>query len=142
MTEWLGVDFDGTLAKYDGWKGHTVLGLPIPSMVEKVNQVRSMGVEVRIFTARCYPLLQVIREETDLASIYDEAKIHGAKQEIVYAVEAVHAIQNWCKAVFGCVLPITCVKDYGMAELWDDRAIHVIPNTGRLSGPSRRYDLD
>ena len=29
MKEWLGVDFDGTLAKYDGWQGHTHLGEPI-----------------------------------------------------------------------------------------------------------------
>jgi hypothetical protein len=28
------------------------------------------------------------------------------------------------------VLPITNVKDYGMYELWDDRAKQVVPNTG------------
>ncbi len=27
---WIGVDFDGTLATYDGWKGPSVLGEPIP----------------------------------------------------------------------------------------------------------------
>ena len=26
----IGVDLDGTLAKYDGWKGHNVIGEPIP----------------------------------------------------------------------------------------------------------------
>ena len=31
----------------------------------------------------------------------------------------------------GAVLPITCVKDYGMEEIWDDRAIQMERNTGK-----------
>lgn len=31
----------------------------------------------------------------------------------------------------GRVLPITNIKDYQMIELWDDRAVQVIPNTGQ-----------
>ena len=32
-------------------------------------------------------------------------------------------------------LYIDCKKDYGMLELWDDRAVQVIPNTGeRVDG--------
>jgi hypothetical protein len=32
-------------------------------------------------------------------------------------------------------IPITCCKDRGMIELWDDRAVQVIENTGeRVDG--------
>ena len=37
----------------------------------------------------------------------------------------------WCQAHLGRVLPVTCVKDFGMVELWDDRAVQVVPNDGR-----------
>jgi hypothetical protein len=40
------------------------------------------------------------------------------------------AIGDWCEEHIGVRLPITCTKDYGMVELWDDRAVQVIPNTG------------
>lgn len=45
------VDFDGTLAHYDGYKGPTALGKPIAKMVEKVKRWIREG-EVVIFTAR------------------------------------------------------------------------------------------
>ena len=32
---WIGTDLDGTLAKYDGWKGWQHIGDPIPKMVER-----------------------------------------------------------------------------------------------------------
>ena len=48
---WIGVDLDGTLAKYGSWNGGQI-GDPIPLMVERVKQWIAEGVEVRIFTAR------------------------------------------------------------------------------------------
>lgn len=39
-------------------------------------------------------------------------------------------IAAWCKQHLGEELPITCKKDFTMVELWDDRAVQVIPNTG------------
>lgn len=135
MKEWLGVDFDGTLAEYHGWQGHLHMGKPIEPMVDNVKQVLAMGVEVRIFTARCYPIVEVVTPEMSLLDLADKygQDVTGSK-----AVESVRAIRAWTNEVFGKVLPVTCVKDYGMSELWDDRAIHVIPNTGILAMPSRR----
>jgi hypothetical protein len=26
---------------------------------------------------------------------------------------------------------VTCMKDYGMIQLWDDRAVRVVENTGQ-----------
>ena len=52
--DWYGVDFDGTLATYDGWGGNPVqpLGEPIPLMVSRVKGWLAHGVNVRILTAR------------------------------------------------------------------------------------------
>lgn len=110
---WIGVDLDGTLAHYDGWKGADHIGPPIPAMVERVQRWRAEGREVRIFTARvsCQP----------------------AERTAVMA-----AIQNWSAEHIGEVLLVTNVKDFGMIELWDDRAVQVVPNTGEPVGQSTR----
>ena len=111
----MGVDLDGTLAYYDGWVGPTHIGAPIPDMVERVKAWRKEGREVRIFTAR-------VAEDNPGA---------GPNPEVVASIEA------WCEEVFGEVLPVTNVKDYGMVELWDDRAITVEQNTGRMLAPQQ-----
>lgn len=107
MSGWIGVDLDGTLAFYDGWKGADHIGRPIYPMVERVMDWVGRGIEVRIFTAR------VSDDPTG---------------------EARTAIERWCLNNLGFHLPITNVKDYGMVELWDDRAITVEQNTGRQIG--------
>ena len=57
------------------------------------------------------------------------ANLDGAATRDATAVE--ECIRQWCAKHVGRALPITCCKDYGMIELWDDRCIQVIPNTGR-----------
>jgi hypothetical protein len=114
---WIGVDLDATLAEYDGWKGVEHIGVPVPAMVDRVRHWIADGREVRIFTARVYC------EPTDYARVAEVGS-------------AIAAIQKWCEAHIGCVLAITYVKDFGMIELWDDRAVQVVPNTGRRAdGP-------
>lgn len=116
MNGWIGVDLDGTLAEYDGWKGENHIGRPIPLMVERVKRWIAEGKEVKIFTARVW-------------------------QEDSRDVRL--AIHTWCEKHIGHTLEITCQKDYGMIELWDDRCVQVIPNTGvtvqeQLSGQLMR----
>src|SRR5678809_1199300 len=107
---WIGVDLDKTLAVYDGWHGETHIGEPIGPMVERVKNWLALGIEVRIFTARVCT---------------------GIEGNWVRDVEAVRkAIQDWCVIHIGQALPVTNIKDYEMLELWDDRAIQVVPNTG------------
>lgn len=103
---WIGVDLDGTLAKYDNWVSPDHIGEPIPDMVERVKGWLGEGIEVRIFTARAY------RADP----------------------EDIQAIQEWADKHIGVGLAVTCQKDYGMIELWDDRAVRVEPNTGRIIG--------
>lgn len=109
MAGWIGVDLDGTLATYDGCKGEAYIGDPVYPMLGRVKVWLAMGCDVRIFTARVYP--GGPSEKRDISGVTT-------------------AIQNWCREYIGQVLPITCTKDYGMVELWDDRAIQIIPNTG------------
>lgn len=108
MSGWIAVDLDGTLAEYSGWQGPTHIGPPVPPMRDRVRRWLDEGLDVRIFTARVSTPDQVERA----------------------AVE--NAINRWCAEHIGCLLPITCVKDYGMIALYDDRAVSVVQNTGEL----------
>lgn len=106
---WIGVDLDGTLARYDGWVGPCVIGEPVPIMVERVKAWLAAGREVKIFTARAS----------------GGGRMSLAEVQVVRA-----AIKAWCVRHIGQELEVTNVKDYRMVELWDDRAVGVIPNTG------------
>lgn len=110
---WIGVDLDGTLAHYDGWKGVDHIGEPIQPMVDLVKQWLNEGKCVKIFTARMHG-----HGSPDLVS--------GGK------IDALTPIQDWCKKQFGEILPVTNVKDFGMLCLYDDRCVQVESNTGRL----------
>ncbi len=108
---YIGVDLDGTLAEYDGWRGADHIGRPIGPMVDRVKKWLAEGKRVKIFTARVY------------------AK-PGDRTRLAEADAARQAISDWCMDVFGKRLDITCVKDLGMTEIWDDRAVQVIRNKG------------
>lgn len=135
---WIGVDFDGTLADYSqGWQGPEVLGEPVPAMLERVKRWLADGREVRIFTARVWPHAFILpgAELRDLPIIPGI----GMRSEVVDdSARSIKAIQRWCSVHFGQVLPITCVKDLAMVELYDDRCVQVEANTGRLIGSSSR----
>lgn len=122
---WIGFDLDATLATYDGWKGVTVIGKPIPKMIERLKRHLAKGDEVRIFTARVWPL-------------GTEVAVHPkTREEVMRLIEAKRArtaIRRWCKEHIGRHLDITCVKDPNMKTLYDDRARQVEPNTGKVVG--------
>lgn len=107
---WIGVDFDGTLAEYDRWRGVEHCGAPIPLMVARVKEWLAAGNEVKIFTARVYS--------------------DGTPKRDADVMIARTAIAQWCLEHIGQVLEITNIKDFGMIELWDDRAVSVMKNTG------------
>ena len=112
---WIGVDLDGTLAEYDHWRGEDHIGAPIKPMVDRVKRWIAEGKEVRIVTAR---------------SFHPQMIEHGFHVSSMSRKEATDAIKAWWVEHIGQELPIQCFKDYGMIELWDDRAKQVIPNTG------------
>ena len=103
---WIGVDFDGTLVTYDKWRGPDHVGEPIEPMIARVRTWLHEGREVRIFTARIYAPNDDAQRQTDAAI-------------------ALRTIQDWCLTQFKLVLPVTCVKDFGMIQLWDDRCVQL-----------------
>lgn len=133
---WIGVDLDGTLAHYDIWRGPTHIGEPVPAMVERVKRWLSEGRDVRIFTARVWPITVAIPDPGGWRqlSVLPEADVRRAND----AVDAAAAVAEWCYKHLGRELTITCVKDMAMIELWDDRAVQVIANTGDPVGASTR----
>jgi len=87
-------------------------------MVEPVKAGLAGGFAVRIRTAR-------------VGNTGDFVSNSQMTDDERFAVQQVGLIQDWCEKHIGVRLPVTCTKDYGMVELWDDRAVQVIPNTGR-----------
>ena len=98
----IAVDLDGTLAEYNGFKGHDHIGSPIKPMLDRVKQWLGEGRKVIIHTARA----------------------HDPK--------AIPPIRKWCKEHLGQELPVTDRKDPKATEFWDDRAVSVERNTGKI----------
>lgn len=115
---WIGVDLDGTLAHYDGWKGAEHIGVPVQAMVDRVRRWIDEGRDVRIFTAR--------------------VSHNGTPARMIEAQHAMVRIMDWCVQHLGRPLPVTCTKDFAMVELWDDRVVQVVANLGHPVGYSGR----
>ncbi len=111
MSGWIGVDLDGTLAKFEFWAGIHNIGEPIPLMVERIKQWLKLGIEVRIMTAR--------------VSYSDECDNYLART----------AIKKWLKKHDIPELRITNRKDFDMVALWDDRCVPIELNTGKIKLP-------
>ena len=118
--EWIGVDFDRTLATEVEFDGPDSVGDPIELMVYRVKQWLADGEDVRIFTGRVGPHPAFYKD--------------GRPIDPDFTRKSRAAIEAWCLRVFGRVLPITNEKDFGMKALYDDKAVQVEPNTGRLIG--------
>jgi hypothetical protein len=100
---WIGVDLDGTLAHYDEWKDGAI-GEAVLPMLLRVKKWVGEGREVRIFTAR-------ISDPRYVDKLLADWTI-------------------WCRRYGLPILKLTNVKDFHMIELWDDRAIQIVKNTG------------
>jgi hypothetical protein len=99
---WYGVDLDGTLAVWNENSTLDRIGAPIHVMVDMVRSMVDNGIRVKIFTARACDPAQIPK---------------------IRAWMSRHGLPD---------LEITNVKDYHMERLYDDRAIRVERNTGRI----------
>jgi hypothetical protein len=113
---WVGVDFDGTLARHLGHDlcgfDFRTIGAPLEPMIEFVRNLLAAGENVRIFTARYAP------------HSLDPVRQRGTAHSIL-------ALQDFCHEVFGVWLPITNAKDDYCKRIYDDIAVQVEHNTGR-----------
>lgn len=99
---WYAVDLDGTLAVWNKTSTLDRIGAPIPAMVDMVQRMVDNGIRVKIFTARACDPAQIPK------------------------------IRTWMNQNGLPDLEITNVKDYYMERLYDDRAIRVERNTGKI----------
>jgi hypothetical protein len=105
---WIGVDLDGTLAHYSGWKGPQHIGPAIPEMLDRVRDWLADGKTVKIFTARA-----------------------AVPANIPY-------VKDWLRAQGLPDLEVTNAKDFDCVEIWDDSAVELVANTGRPANILRR----
>ena len=103
--EWIGCDLDGTLAYAEEFHGPEVIGEPIPAMVERIKDHIRQGEVVKIFTARAS------------------------------TPAAVQQIKEWLRKAGLPDLDVTNLKDHLMKLCYDDKAVQVVKNTGRLAAP-------
>jgi hypothetical protein len=148
---WIGVDLDGTLARYDRWRGVQHIGEPVPAILDEVRKWLAIGHEVRIFTARVWkpahirwdwrtetaPPLEVLQKMVDehrlLTPVEDPGFAHRDQGRYLESFLALRYIEVWCQKHLNRVLAVTCEKDPFMAVLWDDRCVQVEANTGRIA---------
>jgi hypothetical protein len=130
-TGYIAVDLDGTLVEYHGWVAWNVIGPPIPAMVERVKAWLKEGYKVKIFTAR----LVADQNPTFVATCYKTGQ-----QYLRYQMQDV--ISDWCLKHIGKRLEVINVKCLNMIELWDDRAIQVVSNTGRTLAEEHAAELE
>lgn len=110
---WIGVDLDGTLALHHG-SGIGDVGAPILPMLARVKRWIEEGEEVRIVTARADP----------------------------DCPEQIGIVQDWLESHGLPRLDITNAKDFCMVALYDDRAVQVEPNTGRILGVAHDVEFE
>lgn len=116
---WIGVDLDGTLAFYDGWKGAEHIGPPIPRMLDRVVKWISDSncPEVKIMTARVSPDKE------------DSEKCRKVIEKWLLK-HVIPLLPLYLREPCPIEISITHEKNARMIELWDDRCVQVIPNTG------------
>lgn len=105
MSKWVGFDFDGTICK-DEYPND---GQPIESLIKIVRHLLANEVEVRIVTARANPSSPNWWQH-------------------------IQRVKAWCLKNIGTDLIVTCEKDMNMVLLFDDRAVAVETDTGRIVG--------
>lgn len=105
----IAMDFDKTLAYHESEWMDTKVGEPIQPMIQFLKACLARGYPVTIFTARVSP------------TYHSDAQIKKSMLEIREFLK---------KAGIEEDLPITCEKLPIFSHIFDDRAYHVIPNTG------------
>lgn len=117
LLKWYGFDFDRTLAYHgpqdkDIKKGYNLgTGAPIELIVMRLKQYIAAGKNCKIFTARVAP-----HPDVENFNMADRAE----------------QLRDWCEAQGLPRLDVVCIKDAYMEEIWDDKAVSIEPNTGRI----------
>lgn len=115
ISGWIGVELDGTLAHFDKTQDGFTIGRPVDKMRMRVQQWMMVDIDVRLFTA------------------------HASNPAMLPIIE------KWLHDNRIEKMKITCEKDFGMSQYWDDRGVHVVTNKGDIVAqldtlvPERKY---
>jgi hypothetical protein len=138
---WIGVDLDGTLFTYTEWVSWNAFGEPIRPMIERVQAWIKLNIGVRIVTARVglpigqkYPSGNWIPDDR----AYNVCRVTGERFSDWMMVRAIggHCLHHGLPRLL-----VQPHKDVDMIELWDDRAVQVIANTGRTLAEEHAAEL-
>src|SRR5882672_6856827 len=138
---WIGVDLDGTTFEYHTWMGWNVFGAPIPLMVARIRKWwYEEDRDVRVVTARVGlpTIIHDIGRHGYSAIRRQRCRVTGEMFSDEMMVDAIG--QHFNKHV-GFVPVVQCHKDLHMIELWDDRAVQVVPNTGMTLAEEHAAEL-
>lgn len=133
---WIGVDLDGTLFRYDHW---VVFGEPIEPMIRRVRDWLAEGTQVRIVTARVGVAVRL--KSGDLITNFRKENRCRVTGEDFSDADMVGAIWAHLARYELPRLRVQSHKDADMIELWDDRAVQVVPNTGRTLAEEHEAEL-
>ena len=139
---WYGFDLDGTLAKYDGWKGIDHIGEPVKPMVDLIRKMHAEGRIVKILTARVAPRANVEYKDREKCAPPDYVMEADRSDYVIPWAENMYLsldkwgarefVIDWCLKNLGFLPEVTHEKDHLMLELYDDRVKQVVPNKGLL----------
>jgi hypothetical protein len=87
---------------YDHWRGIEHISDPVPE-IDKIIRANMDKVEFFVFTARAED-----------------------------GPEAIMIIEDWCMKHYGRKFEVFNVKGYDVVAIWDDRAVAVEKNTGKM----------
>ena len=142
--KWIGVDLDGSLAHYPqtpegtwGLKWNEI-GDPFPSMVGRIQEWLAQNIEVRIMTARVFPYIHANPSFNHALGYRNKCLLTG---EVFTCADMIRVIALYTRKHIGVNLPSTCAKDWHMIEQWDDRAVQLIPNTGRTLAEEKEAEF-
>lgn len=130
---WYGFDLDGTLAKYDGWKGIDHIGDPVKPMVDLIKRMHDEGKVVKIMTARVAPKEKPeTKPNPYMAGNWCIQEPDVQTWALKGEWTPLEFVQEWCYRILGFVPEVVYQKDHLMLELYDDRVKQVVPNEGWL----------
>ena len=94
---WIGVELDGTLSQAAAAQPASVIGEPVPLMLQRVRQWLMVGMDVRLFTGRAadpaqLPLIAQWQEQHGLSLPVTGQK--DFQMSVFYDSRAVHVIHN------------------------------------------------
>ena len=87
VSGWIGIDLDGTLAQYDGWRDGEI-GVPVPLMLQRVKEWIAKGITVKIVTARA-------NVPDMIPPVQDWLEAHGLPRLEVTAIKDFSMIELW-----------------------------------------------